>query len=55
MAQEVSKHEDAPSLANAAINHFRLDDPPWIWDMAQEIWDIFQSRSTQERYGRKKT
>ena len=53
MVDNVRNHTCASYLANEAIDKFNLDDEQtWVWDMAQDVWDVTRDLESQNKYAK---
>lgn len=44
-------YSNSVDLANALISHFNILDTTFVWDTAQEVLELVQSRRTEAKYG----
>ena len=50
MLANVDSYTSSTNMASDAIDRFNLPDSNWIWNTAQDVFDVRQTRNAQEKY-----
>ena len=50
MREHATEYENGPALASAAIDYFKCHEEGWMWDAAQEIYDLVCNHKTSMKY-----